>query len=106
MIVQYYMASSVRIAVTKQRGSQKCKTFQPNLSLLVVCNKLATITCSLKALCCDHASFCREDEIDKGTELTAALVNTSVDLKFFPDAPSEAENRVSFSRPFLHVFLV
>jgi len=52
----------------------------------------------------NDASFCREDEIDKGAELTAALVNTSVDLKFFPEAPLEAENRVSFSRPFL--FLV
>ena len=42
-------------------------------------------------------SIFRENEIDKGAELTAALVNTSVDLKFFPDAPVEAENRVSLS---------
>ncbi|XP_078381561.1 multidrug resistance-associated protein 1-like isoform X2 [Oculina patagonica] len=34
-----------------------------------------------------------ENEIDKGSDLTAALVNTSVDLKFFPDAPVEAETR-------------
>ena len=39
--------------------------------------------------------FGREDGIAKGAELTAALVNTSVDLKFFPEAPVEVENRVS-----------
>ena len=39
----------------------------------------------------------RLNDIDKGAELTAALVNMSVDLKFFPDAPIEKEaiNRVS-----------
>lgn len=42
-------------------------------------------------------SILRLSEIDKGTELTASLVNTSVDLKFFPDAPvtKDTMNRVS-----------
>ena len=40
----------------------------------------------------------RDEELDHHGELTAALVNSGVDLKFFPEAPAEkdAANRVSY----------
>ena len=40
----------------------------------------------------------RDEELDHNVELTAALVNSGVDLKFFPEAPAEkdAVNRVSY----------
>ena len=38
----------------------------------------------------------REQELEHGADLTASYVNTSVDLKFFPDSPVERDvaNRV------------
>ena len=43
-----------------------------------------------------HVCILRLKVIDQGGELTDELVNMSVDLKFFPDAPvkKEAANRV------------
>ena len=41
----------------------------------------------------------RDEELGHNVELTADLVNSSVELKFFPEAPAEkdAVNRVSWS---------
>ena len=41
----------------------------------------------------------RDEELGHNVELTADLVNSSVELKFFPEAPAEkdAVNRVSSS---------
>jgi len=33
----------------------------------------------------------RDEELDHHGELTAALVNSGVDLKFFPEAPAERD---------------
>ena len=59
---------------------------------LIICYMLSTFKFCYVLFC---SVFWREDGIAKGAELTAALVNTSVDLKFFPEAPVEVENRVS-----------
>ena len=63
-----------------------------------------------------HAEFkllFRDEELDHDVELTAALVNSGVDLKFFPEAPAErdAVNRVlvilscSYLKPFPLILL-
>ena len=40
-----------------------------------------------------YSIACRLDELNESTELTAGLVNDSVDLKFFPGAPTEENTR-------------